>query len=167
MPSRRVDTARARDARRVMDCLRRIVRELQTASRSRSSKVRLSGAQLWVLQQIGKTPGITLTQLAAQTLTNTSTVSELTSRMVKAGYVKRGSHRADGRRITLSLTGRGMLAVRGSQRAFQDRLTGALLGLPQSQVARLADAFAAWVGAAKLKRTPAKLLNSHASPIDE
>lgn len=148
-----------RDARRVMDCIRRIVRSLQTASRSRSGGVNLTGAQLWVLRQIARTPGISLTQLAAQTLTNSSTVSEVAARMVSAGYVKRVAHASDGRRIHLTLTPRGATVLRGLPQLAQERLADALRALPAAKVALLADTFEEWVTSARLQRTPATLLS--------
>jgi MarR family transcriptional regulator, organic hydroperoxide resistance regulator len=143
-----------------MDCLRRVVRALQTASRARSRNAKLTGAQLWVLQQIAKTPGISLTQLAAQTLTNASTASEMAAKMVSSGYVKRVSHRSDGRRIHLTLTARGTAVLRGLPQPVQDKLANALLSLPPQKLSRLADAFEDWITEARLLRTPATLLNT-------
>ncbi len=160
---RRPDTDN-RNARRVMDCLRRMVRALQTASRSRSTRVNLSGAQLWILQQIGETPGISLTQLAAQTLTNASTVSEMAARMVRAGYVRRMSHRADARKIHLTLTNRGAAVLRGSPPPVQEKITTALLSLSPQKLSRLADDFEAWVSESRLQRTPATMLNASEPP---
>lgn len=148
------------NAKRVMDCLRRVMRALQTASRSRPSAARLTGAQLWVLYQIGKTPGISLTQLAARTLTNSSTVSEVAARMVSDRYVKRASHHGDARRIRLTLTNRGAVVLRGSPEPVQEKLTKALLSLSERKLARLADTFEEWTGEARLQRTPATMLNA-------
>lgn len=143
-----------------MDCLRRIVRSLQTASRSRPTGGNLTGAQFWIMQQIGRAPGISLTRLAAQTLTNTSTVSEAAARLVNAGYVKRVSHQADARKITLTLTSRGAAVLRGSEQPVQEQLTNALVALPTQKLSRLADTLEQWVSEARLQRTPASMLSS-------
>lgn len=153
-----------RDARRVMDCLRRVVRSLQTASRSRSRGAKLSGAQLWVLQQIAKAPGISLTRLAAQTLTNASTASEVATKMVRAGYVKRVAHRSDARRIHLTLTKRGAEVLRKSPRPLQDKLANALLSLSTRKLGLLADTFEDWITEAGLQRTPATMLTALGAP---
>lgn len=155
------------DARRVMDCLRRVVRSLQTGSRSRSTGVNLTGAQLWILQQIREAPGISVTQLAAQTLTNASTASEVATRMVNAGYVKRVSHRSDGRRIHLTLTTRGAAVLRGSPRQVQEKLATALRSLSAQKLSRLADTFEEWLAEARLQRTPATLLNTTSKVVEE
>jgi len=165
--NRRRSATDNRDARRVMDCLRRIVRSLQTASRARSRGAKLTGAQLWILQQIAKTPGISLTQLAAQTLTNASTASEVATKMVSSGYVKRVSHRSDGRRIHLTLTARGAAVLRGLPQPVQDKLASALLSLPPQKLSRLADTFEEWVTEAKLQRTPATLMNANSGLAEE
>jgi DNA-binding MarR family transcriptional regulator len=154
-----------REARRVMDCLRRVARALQTASRSRSKGAKITGAQLWVLHQIGRTPGISLSQLALQTLTNTSTVSEVTSRLVSTGYLRRNSHATDGRRSHLSLTSRGAAVLRATPPPAQEKLANALLSLSRRDLAQLADLFDEWIAEAGLQRTPASMLDSVARPV--
>ena len=144
-----------------MDCLRRIVRALQTASRARPTGTNLTGAQLWIMQRISRTPGISLTELAAQTLTNSSTVSEVAARLASSGYVRRVSHDSDARKITLTLTRRGATALRASAQPVQEKLAEALAAMAPRDVAQLAETLEKWISGARLQRTPASLLGSN------
>ena len=115
------------------------------------------------MQQISRTPGISLTALAAQTLTNGSTVSEVAARLVRSGYVRRVSHDSDARKITLTLTRRGSTALRASSQPVQEKLAEALAVMPARDLARLAETLEEWVTGAGLQRTPASMLNSGGS----
>lgn len=113
------------------------------------------------MQRISRTPGISLTELAAQTLTNSSTVSEVAARLAASGYVRRVSHDSDARKITLTLTRRGINAVRASSQPVQEKLAEALSAMAPEDVARLAETLEKWVSGARLQRTPASLLSSN------
>src|SRR5437764_14964436 len=91
--------ASADPIRVVLDCVRRIVRELRESSREAERKVGVSGAQLFVLQQIAAGQARSVTELAERTLTHQSSVSVVVQRLAAAGLIAR-SRAAPGRRRT-------------------------------------------------------------------
>src|SRR6185312_321205 len=65
---------------RVLDSIRRIVRLLREGTRASEDAVGLSAAQLFVLQKLDPAVPLSLTELAARTLTHQSSVSVVVSR---------------------------------------------------------------------------------------
>ena len=75
------------DSARILDAIRRLVRHLRLADRAAQSELGISGAQLFVLFELGKTPALSLNDLAARTRTDQSSVSVVVSRLVDAGLI--------------------------------------------------------------------------------
>ena len=146
---------------RVMDALRRLVRELSASAhgggRSAAGSAGMSGARLYVLRQVGENPGLSIGELAARTHARQSAVSEVVSRLVDAGLVTRRSNAADGRQASLSLTARGRRAIAGGERTAQERLADALGALPAEERDALASAMEGWLAAAGLADEPATM----------
>src|SRR5438094_8157353 len=80
---------RSGEVRAVLDAIRRIVRTLHQSSRAAEKSFGLSGAQLFVLQTLAESPGLSLNGLAAETHTHQSSVSTVVSRLVERGLVLR------------------------------------------------------------------------------
>ena len=102
-------TAMAREAavRELMDCFRRIVHALRTSHRA-AENVNATGAQLFILTTLRDAEGpLSITELAAKTRTDQSTVSKVLVRMVERGLIARRPAPDDSRRVELSLTARG------------------------------------------------------------
>src|SRR4051812_6915818 len=76
-----------RDARSVLDSIRRIVRALRVSSRRAELNVGLSGAQLFVLQKLAEGGRLSVNELAAKTLTHQSSVSVVVQRLSARGLV--------------------------------------------------------------------------------
>jgi len=95
------------DASHALDALRRIVRSLRTSAHRAENSVGLSGAQLFVLHELGHTPAASLAELATRTLTDPSSVSVVVARLVARRLVARTPSSADRRRRELSLTAAG------------------------------------------------------------
>ena len=134
------------DARAVLDAVRRIVRLLRQSDHEAQQKTGLSGAQLFVLQQLRAagepvTPG----DLSSRTLTHQSSVSGVVRRLCEAGYVARARSPSDARRVELSLTKAGRAAARHAPRLAQQRLIAAVDLLPVEQRAALSRGLAALV----------------------
>ena len=104
--------ASAEPVRVVVDSVRRIVRALRESSREAERKVGISGAQLFVLQQLAGGPAQSVSDLAERTLTHQSSVSVVVQRLVSSGLVARSPSRSDGRRTELRLTSRGRRVLR-------------------------------------------------------
>ena len=57
------------DSTRILDAIRRLVRHLRIADRAAQSELGISGAQLFALAELGKTPALSLTPEPHQTVT--------------------------------------------------------------------------------------------------
>src|SRR5450432_2546863 len=77
-----------REVREVLNALRRIVRSLRVSSRTAEQRVGLSGAQLFVLQCLARQSPCSVSELAARTATDQSSVSVVVSRLVALGHVR-------------------------------------------------------------------------------
>lgn len=155
MPESPSDPASSDDAtRRVMDALRRLVRVLGASARALPDGHGVSGAQLFVLRQISATPGLSLRELAARTLTGQSTVSEVVARLVERRLVTRATSATDARQAVLTLTAAGRRAVAGAALTAQERLAAALAELPDAERDALAGGLEAWLAAAGFAEVP-------------
>src|SRR5262245_64858968 len=74
-------------SREVLDSLRRIVQTLRESSRRAEQRLGISGAQLFVLEQLASGPSHSLNDLAARTFTHQSSVSTVVARLVEEGLV--------------------------------------------------------------------------------
>jgi DNA-binding MarR family transcriptional regulator len=121
---------KAREVREVMDAFRRVVRELRLSGGQVERKLGISSAQLFVLHELGNSPGCSIGEVAERTHTDQSSVSTVVSRLVSAGLVKREASAEDGRRAELRLTTRGKALLRRAPGTAQERMVKALAGLP-------------------------------------
>lgn len=124
----------------VLDGLRRVLQALREGARAAESKLEISGAQLFVLQVVGSSSGLSLNELAAHTRTHQSSVSVVVTRLVDAGLLKRARAKDDARRMVLSLTPRSRKLLDKAPGAPQHRLIAAIDALPKSQRVVLARA---------------------------
>jgi DNA-binding MarR family transcriptional regulator len=120
----------AQDLDRSVNSLRRIVREIRLSSHTAERTLGISGAQLFVLQELSGHAGISLRELAGRTFTHQSSVSVVVSRLVRSRLVTRRTSASDGRRIELSLTPAGQSLLRRAPELAQSRLLGALRRVP-------------------------------------
>lgn len=118
----------------VVNALRRITQAIRLSSSAVHDALGITGAQLFVLQQLATRPGASLRQLAEATLTDQSSVSVVVSRLVGAGHVARRVAASDARRTELTLTDRGRAVLRSAPRLAQTRLVGALRSVPGTQL---------------------------------
>lgn len=117
------------DVQRILEAVRRVVRELRLSGRRAEDAVGLSGAQLFVLQRLGDGACASLAELAARTMTDPSSVSVVVQRLVARGLVRRAPSAADARRRELALTARGRAVLGRAPELAQDRLIAALGGM--------------------------------------
>jgi DNA-binding MarR family transcriptional regulator len=130
------------DTERILDAVRRLVRQLRLSDREAQQRVGLSAAQLFVLHELGKTPAISLGELAERTYTDQSSVSTVVARLVDAGLVQRDRAGEDARRLELSLTRAGRTALQKAPPIAQERILNAVEELPAAERKRFADTFA-------------------------
>src|SRR5689334_23851070 len=143
------------DSARILDAIRRLVRHLRLADRAAQSELGISGAQLFVLAELGKTAALSLNDLAARTRTDQSSVSVVVSRLVDAGLVTRERDARDARRLVLNLTKSGSGVVRKSSPAAQGRLLDIVDSMSAADRKRFADLFEHLVGEMGADKGPA------------
>jgi len=129
------------DSQRILDSIRRLVRLLRLTDRAAQSELGLSGAQLFVLHELGKTPALSLFELAEKTRTDQSSVSVVITRLVDGGYVTRDRDRRDARRLVLTLTKTGQAIADKSPPVAQERIIEVLDRMPANERRRFADTF--------------------------
>jgi DNA-binding MarR family transcriptional regulator len=140
-----------------MNSLRRLVRALRITAHGAVRNAGTSAAQLFVLRQIALSPGQSVSELTARTLTTQSTTSEVVARLVEAGLVRRRASEGDARRAELTLTARGAAAVDGAPETAQERLVASLARLSAAERRTLADAMERWLDVAGFTDTPATM----------
>ena len=134
------------DTQRILDSIRRLVRLLRLTDRAAQSELGLSGAQLFVLHELGRSPSLSLSELADKTRTDQSSVSVVVTRLVESGYVTRDRDKRDGRRLVLNLTKSGKAVTEKSPPAAQEKIieelgesTGAAPMLFEDELSRRQD----------------------------
>ena len=104
-------------------------------------QVGLSGAQLFVMHELGRTPSLSLSELAQRTLTDQSSVSVVVTRLVDAGFVSRDRDTHDARRLVLNLTKNGRALLQRAPAPPQQKLLEVVDRLSSADRKRLADLF--------------------------
>ena len=121
-------------ARTIMDSLRLVVRDLRLSAREAERVAHITGAQLFVLQQLEGGRAYSLNELAERTMTDQSSVSVVVKRLVEAKLVSRKASPKDARRLELTLTPAGKKLVARCPEPTQVRLLGALKRLTPAEV---------------------------------
>jgi DNA-binding MarR family transcriptional regulator len=135
---------------RSMNAVRSVVRALRINTRAIESKMGISLAQLFVLQQLADRPANSLNELAERTATHQSSVSVVVRRLVDNGYVLRTTSPVDKRRIEIQVTPSGRELLDGAPTTIQLQLVSSLRTMSQSDQATLADLLERWLREAKI-----------------
>jgi DNA-binding MarR family transcriptional regulator len=141
-----------------VDAFRRIVYAVRLSARRAERELGLSGAQLFVLQQLGERPADSVNELAERTHTHQSSVSVVVRRLVERGLVVRTPAPQDGRRVQLNLSPRGRTALRRTRPVAQLSLIQALSRLRPAQRQRLVALLHLLVREMGLGASPARLM---------
>jgi DNA-binding MarR family transcriptional regulator len=121
------------DTRLILDSLRRIVRALRLFDREAEKRLGLSGAQVFVLENLKDEDGISINELADRTHTHQSSVSVVVQKLVALKLVERSTPKSDARKVLLSLTKKGNRLLASAPQAAQARLIATLAELPKSR----------------------------------
>lgn len=143
------------ESARVMDALRRIVQALRVSSRATERAAGISGAQLFVLHELGERTADSVNELAARVATHQSSVSVVVSRLVEKGFVSRRASESDARRVRLELTEAGRRVAAETPPSAQQRLAAALPRLAARDQEFLAVLLERWLREAGLSDAPA------------
>jgi DNA-binding MarR family transcriptional regulator len=146
------------DSARILDAIRRLVRHLRLADRAAQSELGISGAQLFVLAELGKTPALSLNEVAALTRTDQSSVSVVVSRLVEAGLITRERDTRDARRLVLDLTPSGRAVLDRAPAVPQEQMLRAMDRLPSAERKQFADLLTALVEELGAEPGPAPML---------
>jgi len=146
------------DSARILDAIRRLVRHLRLADRAAQSELGISGAQLFVLAELGKTAALSLNDLAARTRTDQSSVSVVVSRLVDAGLVTRERDARDARRLVLNLTKNGRAMLQRAPSIAQETIVSVVERFTAADRKRFADSLTALVDALGAEPGPAPML---------
>ena len=99
-----IDEQRCRE---LLIALRKIIQAIDIHSRMLNKSFGLTGPQLIVLQEISKQDKISVTPLSKITSLSQATVTDITKRLEKKGYLLRRKREDDKRAISLSLSEAG------------------------------------------------------------
>ena len=122
----------------ILNGIRLIFQDLREASRAAEARFGLSGAQLFVLQTLAATAGMSVNELASRTFTHQSSVSGVVKKLVRRKLVRAKRSRHDARRLELALTAAGARVVKRAPDAAQAKLIAGLNGLSDAERGRLA-----------------------------
>ncbi len=145
-----------------MNAVRAIVRALRVSSRMIEGRMGISGAQLFVMQQLADRPAHSMNELADRTATHQSSVSVVVRRLVDHGYVSRTTADSDRRRVELALTDKGREVLAGAPTTVQVKLLRGARALGAAERKTLAHLLEAWVRAAGIEDAAPPLLGEEA-----
>lgn len=152
------------EVRSVADDLRRIVQALRVSGTATEKALGLSGAQIFVLQQLAREPAPSVAALAERTFTHQSSVSVVVRRLVERKLVVRQTDPKDSRKVSLAITAAGRRALLRAPVSAPARLVEALRSLDASDRTALARGLGALVSAMEIPTTPPPLFMEDESP---
>jgi DNA-binding MarR family transcriptional regulator len=158
MTANRSIDARRTAERGVLDAIRRITRALRVSAMATQSSVGISAAQLYVLRTLAERESASITDLAALTMTDRSSVAAVVERLVDQGLAHRSPSPDDRRRARVEITESGARLAGQAAPPPTDLLVTGLHGMTDAQVAELSRALGAFVTALGLDQTPAEML---------
>ena len=128
-----------RDTRRelalaVLEQFRLIFRSAKKHFQWVQERTGVSGAQLWVLAEVHRQPGIRVTELAHAMAVHQSTVSNLLDRLQRNGLIQRDRSIADQRVVHLSLTELGRATISRAPLPLEGVLPDALNRLAHDEL---------------------------------
>jgi DNA-binding MarR family transcriptional regulator len=135
---------------RSMNAIRSIVRALRINTRAIESKMGMSLAQLFVLQQLAARSANSLNELAERTATHQSSVSVVVRRLVESGYVSRTTSALDRRRLEIEVTPKGRQLLADAPTTVQTQLVDALRSMGGKEQSTLAALLEEWLRTARV-----------------
>ena len=122
-----------------MDSLRWIVRSLRLLESAAGLPGGLSAAQVFVLQVLRESGGLSLGELAERTATDPSSVSVVVRKLHEKGLVSKQAGAGDRRRVEVALTAEGGRVAERTPQLVQQALLDRLEALEPGQRKQLAD----------------------------
>ncbi|MBI5498124.1 MAG: winged helix-turn-helix transcriptional regulator [Deltaproteobacteria bacterium] len=148
-----------------MDAVRVLFSRIRAFSHATEARHGISGAQLFVLQQLATGQSLSINELAAATRTHQSSVSVVVSRLKERGLCTTRPAEEDRRRVEVSITPRGRSVVAREPSPLQVQLITALGTLPTERRQALAVGLQEWLEKADLAEdAPPMFFEEHAPP---
>lgn len=126
MDTSKPDFAGAHDPLVLLGKLRILIRSAQRHSAAIQKQCGVSGAQLWILQELHDKPGMKVGELAERLAIHQTTTSNLLDALEKRGYVSKARDDVDQRVVRLSLTASGGKVLRKAPQPARGLLAEAL-----------------------------------------
>lgn len=121
----------------ILGKLRIIIRAAQRHSTAIQKKCGVSGAQLWILQELHDHPGLRVGQLAERMAIHQTTTSNLLDALEKRKFVAKSRDDADQRVVHLALTPSGARLLRKAPQPARGLLPEALARVDSKNRAQL------------------------------
>ena len=133
------DASNLSDAHSVLNSFRCLVKSLRLADRAGLKEYGLGASQLYVLHELKHDAPLSINDLADRMATDQSTVSVVVAKLIDKGFVARERSETDARRLDLTLTAKGHLAVRSLPPPIQHLIIDGVQRLPRSRAKALAE----------------------------
>lgn len=117
--------------------LRIVIRAAQRHSAWIEKQCGISGAQLWVLQELHETPGLRVGELAERLAIHQTTTSNLLDALVRKGYVAKERDSTDQRVVRLALSVQGSEILERAPKPARGLLPEALRKLDEKGLSDL------------------------------
>jgi DNA-binding MarR family transcriptional regulator len=117
--------------------LRVLIRAAQRHSAWVEKQCGVSGAQLWVMQELGETPGLRVGEIADRLAIHPTTASNLVDALRKRGYVTKTRDLDDQRVVKLQLSEQGQAVLAKAPTPARGLLPEALRKLDQDKLLEL------------------------------
>lgn len=117
--------------------MRVVMRAAQRHSAQIEKQCGVSGAQLWVMQELHDQPGLRMGELATKMSLHQTTASNLVDALVKKSYVRKARDQPDQRVVTLTLTEQGQVVIADAPQPARGLLPSALAQLDPASLAQL------------------------------
>jgi DNA-binding MarR family transcriptional regulator len=119
--------------------LRIVIRAAQRHSAWIEKQCGLSGAQLWIMQELYEAPGLRVGELAGRLAIHQTTASNLVRPLEKQGYLVKARDPADQRAVKLELSERGADLLTRAPKPARGLLPESLRQLDEKDLAHLND----------------------------
>jgi DNA-binding MarR family transcriptional regulator len=157
---RRATPERASEASGAIEVLQQF-RELFRVSQQHFQRIEarcgISGAQLWALSVIGRTPGLRISELAQALTIHLSTASNLLDKLEAKGLIRRERGSGDQRVVRIQPTAPGQALLRRAPNPAAGVIPDALSRMPDEALQQLRDNLDLLLGLAQLRSADAKM----------
>lgn len=123
----------------------------------------VTGSQLWILQEISKTPDIGVSDLAERLSIHQSTCSQLVEKLVARGLIIKERSKEDQRRVGLCLADEAARILKAAPGPAEGILPEALQTLPESALLSLDNSLLELIGQLRIRND--KLADKHLSDL--